>query len=341
MNLNIKLKIKMGSGKGWSQKETLFACRAYLIASEDPRRGSNKKKETFSKAVCDEYQNVVRTASNDDSLTYVERSGEAICQRFRKARCECLKLEGLVKQVESRQPTGAPTDEDIERAALAVYNGEDTIGQMYSFLLSRTVDVGPEFPFKQALTYLRSTHTWVLLLQSQQDREKKNATIQQLNGQTANTGNEAQEGESVVESVTESPTPQTPSAPSDKGERPTGKKRALELSKQSMALHKGATAIDKLAEASCKRTKLAEEMLQVDKQRSLIQLFSMPDTNPLMKEKFMRLSQEKALDDLERQMRKKEKGDANINTQSHPPANINDGETLGDDQTNSYADIVI
>lgn len=69
-------------------------------------------------------------------------------------------MEGLIKQVKSREPTGSPSEKDIEHAALAVYNGEDTIGQMYTFSRNRIIDVGPTFPFMEALEYLRRTATW-------------------------------------------------------------------------------------------------------------------------------------------------------------------------------------
>lgn len=64
-------------------------------------------------------------------------------------------------------------------------------------------------------------------------------------------------------------------------------------------MHKGAEGIEKLAEASLKRTKIAEEMLQIDKQQSMIALFSMPGTESSVQRRFIELSQMKALENLE------------------------------------------
>lgn len=50
------------------------------------------------------------------------------------------------------------------------------------------------------------------------------------------------------------------------------------MSKQIAALHRGADGIEKLVEASLKRTKLAEEMLLIDQQRSIVALFFIPGT---------------------------------------------------------------
>lgn len=55
------------------------------------------------------------------SYCSAECSGEASCQRFRKARCDYLKFESFLLQITKRNPTGSPTDEDTRIAALAVY----------------------------------------------------------------------------------------------------------------------------------------------------------------------------------------------------------------------------
>ena len=78
----------------------------------------------------------------------------------------------------------------------------------------------------------------------------------------------------------------TSSSRSEKRKRPVGTKRALEISKQVLALHKGAEAMEKLAEASQKRTKLAVNLIEIDKQNSLVALFSMSETNPNLKKNY-------------------------------------------------------
>lgn len=66
------------------------------------------------------------------------------------------------------------------------------------------------------------------------------------------------------------------------------------------ALHRGAEAKDKMPEASRKRTKLAEEGLSIDKQKSLISLFSMADTDLQLRRRFLRVSQFQALAELQK-----------------------------------------
>lgn len=149
-------------------------------------------------------------------------------------------------------------------------------------------------------------------------KSKNKASLVKVNHEIPRLGIEDEQNESDKEILPPQNSDSTPKT-SEKSTRPIGTKRALEISKQSIALNKGADAIDKLAEASCKRTKLAEEMLKIDKERALIELFSMPNANPQMKERFMLLKQQKALDELERQINQSKPNTQNQSDQSHNP----------------------
>lgn len=51
-------------------------------------------------------------------LICCDRTGEAIIQLFRKARCKSVKFEGIVKSIKSKEPTGSPKEEQIKHVAL-------------------------------------------------------------------------------------------------------------------------------------------------------------------------------------------------------------------------------
>ena len=71
-------------------------------------------------------------------------------------------MEGIIAYIKGKNPTGSPSDEDIFRAATAVYNGDTTVGNMYSYFNDKTLSVGPPFASTLCLQYLRTTHTWKL-----------------------------------------------------------------------------------------------------------------------------------------------------------------------------------
>lgn len=304
----------MGHGRGWSQVETMYACKAFTAASEDPRRGSDKKRGLFYKQVLEAYENMTNPLKQASPNDFSTRSGDAVAQRYRKAKCECLKFDGIIQSILSRKPTGSPSDADIARAALAVYNGEGNISNMYTYITDNTISVGTEFQFKQAYDYLKTTESWKALITSRSkvnveitDDVQRHSSSDEVQLDGAVIGNE---DSTVIGNEDNSNTP----ASTPKKERPMGNKRALEHSKQLVILSKGAKAIEEIAESSRKKAKVAEGLLEVQKQKSYIDLFSLPGTDPSKLQKFRELYQAKVLNDLEKRSQNKAAGSSKDRT---------------------------
>lgn len=77
---------------------------------------------------------------------------------------------------------------------------------------------------------------------------------------------------------------------------------------------------EKMAKASRKRTEVAEEMLSIDKQKSIISLFSIQNENSELFRWFMRLSQHPAIRELEKKAGVWLNGNDNFHTQSEIPS---------------------
>lgn len=164
----------MRSGLGWSQMETCFVCKSYTAASEDPRKGSGKKKEVFAKRVLEAYNKLVSEHCIESQQQFPTLTAEAICQRHRKAKAECLKLDEIKKAILKRKPTESPTFEDIEHAAVAIYNGEVTISHIYTYFRDKIIHIGVEFQFMQAYQYLKTTKTWEEIIVSRSAPNSRN-----------------------------------------------------------------------------------------------------------------------------------------------------------------------
>ena len=96
----------MGSGKGWTATESVAACRAYIVTSEGPVAGSGQEKVLFHKQILPQYKIIMEDAQQRNPDTdNVARTGDAIAQRFHKARCECLKFEAIILSIKAKQPT--------------------------------------------------------------------------------------------------------------------------------------------------------------------------------------------------------------------------------------------
>ena len=290
----------MGSGKGWTATESVAACRAYIMASEDPIAGSGKKKELFHKQILSQYKSIMEDVQQRNPDTdYVARTGDAIAQRFRKARCECLKFEAIIWSIKAKQPTGSPSEKDLQRAVQAVYNGDATIADMYTYLRDESIDLGATFPFIDCLSFLRQTIAWSMLVES---KNKKRST----SVAAASENNSSAQSAGPKPNVTTTEDFGGPAAFEPKSlerQRPTGTKRALQDKQHYVVLKSGADGIARLAEASQKRNKVAEEMLAVEKQQSLVALFSMPGTNSSLRQRFIQLSQLKENALLESELR--------------------------------------
>lgn len=320
----------MGAGKGWSPEETLTACRAYVGASEDPLSGSGKKKELFQRQVQHIYVGfMVDVKKRNAQMNYGERTGDAIVQRHRKARCECIKFEGIICSMKAKKPTGSPTEEDFFRAATAVYNGEALISNMYTFLRDASVPIGPMFPFLDCLHFFRSTEAWSLVIASKTPPPTTTPGGQGTSGGMIATGNIFGYGQANGDNrgqnrmdVTSGQSGNMASSTPQKKDRPVGKKRALEISNQVKALRKGAEGIEKLAAASEKRVKLQQRMLEIEEQKAMINLFSMQGTDVEMRAKFMQLAQEKAIQSMENRIEVRDPDAAGGNAGPAPSGSI-------------------
>lgn len=79
----------------------------------------------------------------------------------------------MLSSLNAKKRTGCPTEKDINRAAVDIYNGEARISEMYSFLRDDTKEPGAEFPFLNSLRYLRTTNFWDMILRAKDNHRKQ------------------------------------------------------------------------------------------------------------------------------------------------------------------------
>ena len=287
----------MGSGKGWSTFETVAACKAFVAASEDPKSGAGEKKEKFQGEILNVFNNIVNDEKErDKGFPPPQRTESAILQRYKKARCDCIKFEGIIMRMHAKTPTGAPSDEDFIRAATAVFNADANISNMYSFFQDKDLETGPKFEFLDALLFLRSTRQWDLVVQSKLEGRKRDQGKDGMGEMGSASGGSsdilASEANDVEESIVPNVTP-------EKAVR-VGSKRAHAFSSQANALHRGADGIEQLAKAAKRRNDIAEQLLDVEKQKAITDLFRLPGTSAILRNRYLRVAQSEALKRLEK-----------------------------------------
>ena len=286
----------MGSGKGWSNFETVAACKAFVAASEDPKSGAGKKKEEFH-----EILNVLNNIVNDEKARErgfkpPPRTGSAILQRYKKARCDCIKSDYIIMRMHAKTPTGAPSDGDFIRGCDCGFQCRSGHQQHALFFQDKDLDPGPKFQFLDALLFLRSTRQWDLVVQSRLDGRKTDQGKVEIGEMAGGGGGSSDILASEANDVEESTVPHfTP----EKAVRVRGK-RANAFSSLANELHRGTDGIEQLVKPAKRRNDIAEQLLDVEKQKAITDLFRLPGTRAILRNRYLRVSQSVALKRLEK-----------------------------------------
>ena len=217
-------------------------------------------------------------------------------QRYRKARCNCIKFDAIFMRMHAEDPTGAPSDDYFIRAATAVFNAEANISNMYSLFQDKDLETGPKFEFLDALLFLRSTRQWDFVIQSKMEGPNKDQGKDWKEEVVRGSSSSTEIGPSHVNDLGEDIVPHvTP----EKSVR-VGSKRAHAFSSQANTLHRGADRIEQLAKAAKHRNDIAEELLYVEKQKAVTELFRLPGTNEILRNRYLQVAQSEALKRLEK-----------------------------------------
>lgn len=135
-----------------------MACRAFLSASENARRGVNQKLAFFKGRIKKLFDRI-QFETTGSSTKYVG-TGSALFERYKKIKKECIVFEGCKQRVKQARLTGNPTDEQILHASTALYNKRANIRVMYKTLNGDPVYCGKTFVIISAYKYMRSINLW-------------------------------------------------------------------------------------------------------------------------------------------------------------------------------------
>lgn len=184
----------------------------------------------------------------------------------------------------SKKLTGCLSEDDIPRAVLSKYNARCTMSQMYSVRRDTNLSPWPAFTLMETWKYLNATHTWSMVIMSHEAAKHfreiaKNSSVFMILDNTdvsvkVRGDNELEK--SIMNSQRGADSREESNLVKAPKPHPTGTKHALEICKEVGALRQGAQTIKKIAETARNKCKIAEELLELDKQRSMIGLFIVP-----------------------------------------------------------------
>ena len=292
----LKNKTSMGAGKGWNSLENIMACKAFVSVSEDPIKGTSQKAKHFAESIESEFNICIANHKGTEPATEQSRSGSSIFQRYKKIKKDCLEFEKCYQRVCDCDLTGSPTFSDKLNVTLALYNDlcNGSLRNMYSFIGEDAISPGKPFIFANCYEFLSNTQLWKLI------RTIIATTRADTKAPSFEIGMKAKksETEDADLKLSSKKYPLSFSPQPSMKIRPEGSKKAIEKEKTNLALKGGADQIGLLVQQSAKRSKLFEDFVKVTKQQHLVSLFSVDGTSPAMREKFLRVTQEKALREL-------------------------------------------
>jgi hypothetical protein len=159
----------MGSGKGWTEIESLWACKAFIPVSENPLVGNGQTATVFALSIKRRWSDIISDSQESVKTSYLlppfapTRTGDAILQHFRKVRKDCIKFFALTQQVKEMKSTGETRAADFDRIATALWNakGDDKKASavkrsIYEYIGDEpnVKNRGPRFRFMHAYKYL-------------------------------------------------------------------------------------------------------------------------------------------------------------------------------------------
>jgi hypothetical protein len=120
----------MDSDKGWTEIDSLWACKAFIGASENPIVGNGQTAKEFALSIKRRWSDIISDSQESGKTSDLlppyapTRIGDGILQHFRKVSKDCIKCFALTQQVKEMKPTGEPRAADFDRIAIALWNAK-------------------------------------------------------------------------------------------------------------------------------------------------------------------------------------------------------------------------
>ena len=156
----------VGRGLSWLNDEvTALIVQGYIISS-DPAVGAGQTVEKYAERMWAAFieKAPVDACLTDDHRRWAARPAMACLKKYKLVVRTCAKMFESRKRVDAMKLTGSPTEEDINRVALALFNDALPVGDkelVYSILSTPRFNVGKTFEYQDQYEFLVK-HTTLL-----------------------------------------------------------------------------------------------------------------------------------------------------------------------------------
>lgn len=164
---------RAGKGLGWCSEELLALAKGVYIASTCPVKGSGMKSIVFATEIRKRF--LEDTSRPEDACTagrsggpldqrrWDGRSSDSCLKQWSKMKKECSAFHAAVKRVEALDLTGSPSENDLYRCAVGLYNlGGKVMSHLYDIIRNPDYVIGKAFPFPDVYRFLDSRTTMLV-----------------------------------------------------------------------------------------------------------------------------------------------------------------------------------
>jgi hypothetical protein len=136
-----------GRGRAWLPDENISVVLAACHLPDASIDGANMRAATYEQKI---YSQFVKHAPSleelpDQSKLWRGRSPRSCLDQWKRIQKDCTSLHGRLQQVQRANPTGNPSEADMIRVAVGLFNKEVTLSDMYLVIQNRTYNIGKRF----------------------------------------------------------------------------------------------------------------------------------------------------------------------------------------------------
>jgi hypothetical protein len=148
-----------GRAPAWQVEEDIAIVAAVTSLPGASVDGANMKVEDWARKVRDEF--IRKATVLPKERTWSERPAAACTKRWALIYRSCLKFESCMGTVRAMELTGSPTDEELRRVGVGIYNGAVKPSHAYDVIRNPAYVVGDDFPFQDCHAWLKSQSDWL------------------------------------------------------------------------------------------------------------------------------------------------------------------------------------
>jgi hypothetical protein len=148
-----------GRAPAWQVEEDVAIVAAVVNLPGASVDGANMKADDWARKVREEF--IRKSPVHPKERTWGDRPAAACTKRWALIYRACLKFESCMETVRAMELTGFPTDEELQRVAVGIYNGAVKPSHAYDVIRNPGYVVGDDFPFTYCHAWLKSHSDWL------------------------------------------------------------------------------------------------------------------------------------------------------------------------------------